>query len=147
MGRRTALVLLTVALIAVLPACGDSQQFDAKATTGTIEWHACDGGIQCARFTVDAKPQTNAHPFSLALARRPARGTARGVLFTNPGGPGGSGVGLIRGAESVFGKDILKNFDLVSWDPRGTGASDPIQCENKLDAYYAVDKSPDTPAE
>jgi pimeloyl-ACP methyl ester carboxylesterase len=149
MGRRTALMLLTVALIAALPACsGDTQQFEAKATTGTIEWNACKGGIQCAHLTVDAKPnEASAHPFSLALARRPANGAARGVLFANPGGPGGSGVELIRGAESIFSKDILKNFDLVSWDPRGTGASDPVLCEDKLDAYYGIDKSPDTPAE
>ena len=34
-----------------------------------------------------------------------------------------------------------------SWDPRGVGQSAPVQCKPDLDAFYAVDRDPQTPAQ
>ena len=76
----------------------------------------------------------------------PRRHKAIGVLFTNPGGPGGSGVDFLRDADDVFPAEIRDSFDLVSWDPRGVGASAPVRCLDDLDAFYAVDRDPTTPA-
>src|SRR5262249_37033168 len=54
---------------------------------------------------------------------------------------------FLHEAADVFPNEIRRRFDLVSWDPRGTGASAPVRCLDRLDAFYAVDRSPDTKAE
>ncbi|MFD9868382.1 alpha/beta hydrolase, partial [Streptomyces niveus] len=71
-----------------------------------------------------------------------------GSLVFNFGGPGGSGV---TGLPS-FGKDYEKlrtRYDLVSFDPRGVGRSEPVECKDdkQLDGYYARDMTPDDSAE
>jgi pimeloyl-ACP methyl ester carboxylesterase len=63
------------------------------------------------------------------------------VLLTNPGGPGGSGVDLVRQADNLFGASVRDRFDIVSWDPRGVGASASVDCGDNLDYFYAVDRS------
>src|SRR5207245_8689388 len=79
----------------------------------------------------------------LALARRPSsHEPAKGVMFTNPGGPGASGVNFLRAAGSVFHTNILDAFDVVSWDPRGVGASAGVDCGDMLDSFYAVNRDP-----
>ncbi len=56
------------------------------------------------------------------------------MLFTNPGGPGGSGLDLLRESADVFPAEIRDSFDLVSWDPRGVGGSSPVHCLDDLDS-------------
>ncbi|HEV2886801.1 MAG TPA: alpha/beta hydrolase [Jatrophihabitans sp.] len=51
-----------------------------------------------------------------------------GSLLVNPGGPGGSGVNLAAGLVSVLSDAVLDHFDLVGFDPRGVGLSNPIRC-------------------
>ncbi|MDQ1477836.1 MAG: hypothetical protein QOE62_3065, partial [Actinomycetota bacterium] len=43
--------------------------------------------------------------------------------------------------------EIRNSFDLVSWDPRGVGASTPVSCADNLDAFFAVNRDPRTAAE
>ena len=74
--------------------------------------------------------------FALAVIRAPAdvpRNDSRygGTIMVNFGGPGSSGVGLLRWASYMMQSEIAgpKYFDLVSWDPRGIGATTPLpQC-------------------
>ena len=42
---------------------------------------------------------------------------------------------------------LLDRFDIVAWDPRGSGDSTAIDCGNKLDYFFDTDKSPDDAAE
>jgi pimeloyl-ACP methyl ester carboxylesterase len=97
------------------------------AAAPALDWADCGGGFQCATATV---PQDYAHPdagsFQLAVIKLPAKDAAHriGSLFMNPGGPGGSGVAFLRGAAPAF-TALNQRFDLVSWDPRGVGASRP----------------------
>ena len=66
----------------------------------------------------------SAGSFSLALIRIPSPLTGtpsyRGPILFNPGGPGGSGVEGIL----IFGAQIAQavgpEFDVLSFDPRGT---------------------------
>ena len=83
----------------------------------------------------------------LALTRHVASIPARriGSLVWNPGGPGASGVDLTDFAVRRFPKEITDRFDVVGFDPRGVGKSNPVHCLNGqgLDAYFHVDQAPD----
>ncbi len=69
-------------------------------------------------------------------------------MLVNPGGPGVPGTELIPAATSIWPQDIRDRFDIVAWDPRGTGGSAPVDCVADVDRYFAEpDPSPDTPAE
>ncbi|MFF2184386.1 alpha/beta hydrolase [Streptomyces sp. NPDC058155] len=95
-----------------------------------------------------AKPKGDTIPLALIRAKTSDPGKRIGSLVFNFGGPGGSGV---TGLPS-FGKDYEKlrtRYDLVSFDPRGVGRSEPVECKDdkQLDAYYARDMTPDDSAE
>jgi pimeloyl-ACP methyl ester carboxylesterase len=79
----------------------------------------------------------------LALARHLATDPERriGSLLINPGGPGGSGVGFAFSAPDAFSPELLERFDIVGFDPRGVGRSNPVMCDEDLvnaqwDAIY-----------
>ena len=52
-----------------------------------------------------------------------------GSLLINPGGPGVSGVKLaLEMASLELPAAILQRFDIIGFDPRGIGLSDPLRC-------------------
>ena len=157
-----------VAILAVVAtACGGSGGSGSSTATDAptsslpnggadteIDWAPCDQespGLECARFRVPfdwTNPGTD--KFSLSLVRRPAdQRTARiGSMLVNPGGPGFGGSYLAKSAESFFSEELLNRFDVVAWDPRGTGESTPaVDCVADYDEYFAVDPSPETDTE
>ncbi|MFI0352314.1 alpha/beta hydrolase [Actinomadura sp. 9N407] len=164
--RATRLIGVTMALTLATMGCSEAAERpeEATSTPGTppagtpagldvfykqrLAWSDCGGGFQCAKADV---PLDYARPaggkVSLSLIRRPAENKSKriGSLFTNPGGPGGSGVDFLRQAATSFGKDLRERFDLVGFDPRGVAGSEPVQCLNggQLDTYFATDSSPD----
>ncbi len=91
--------------------------------------------FQCTRVEVPldyANPQ--GRTARLGLIRRPADSQPErlGSLLVNPGGPGISGMSVVASlAKEVIGTDLGRRFDLVGFDPRGVGASEPkIVCRN-----------------
>lgn len=78
---------------------------------------------------------------TIALQLLPAadKENYRGTILINPGGPGGAGTDLIKRR----GKDIARisggSYDVLGFDPRGTGASTPsAQCfdsQSQLDIW------------
>ena len=90
-------------------------------------------------------PADYAHPergtFSLALIRRRDLDTAHriGTLVFNPGGPL-SGVAFLPAFVHVVDNSIADRFDLLSWDPRGVGASGPIHCwsDQEKDRFFSL---------
>jgi len=70
-----------------------------------------------------------------------------GALLVNPGGPGYGGSFLASAAADIYGQALLDNFDIIGWDPRGTGESEPaIDCVDDYDAVLGVETGPDDPA-
>jgi pimeloyl-ACP methyl ester carboxylesterase len=67
----------------------------------------------------------------------------------NPGGPGASGVAYARRAGTEVSDSVRRRFDVVGFDPRGVGQSDPVQCldDQETDALIGADPTPDNAAE
>jgi pimeloyl-ACP methyl ester carboxylesterase len=134
----SALALLVAGVCAGLPAEASASGSVARSpaaaprTVGVrIAWRGCGKRLQCARVRV---PLDWARPtgtkISLAVIRHLASrpGQRIGSMFFNPGGPGESGVELVRDNGSELDAWGGGRFDLVGWDPRGTNASDPVRC-------------------
>jgi len=128
---------------------GSSASSGSGFTPGAIRWEPCDdgSGLDCATLAV---PLDYADPAgattTIALDRIPANDPARriGSVLVNPGGPGGSGVDFVKGGGAGFGSDVLDRFDIVGFDPRGVGASSPVDCATTtVDDLRAVDADPD----
>lgn len=136
------------------PVAGDSETLGPKGPVPagldrfygqTLTWRDCrplahddesnrffnDKGVKCALLSVPldyAKP--DARSINIGLLRKQATGTKVGSLVINPGGPGVSGM---TAAASIAGKiedtELAQKFDLVGFDPRGIGVSEPrIRC-------------------
>jgi pimeloyl-ACP methyl ester carboxylesterase len=109
----------------------------AATAPATLQWRACGGGFQCSTLSVpvDWSQPSGAH-VSLAIARHLAEDPSRrlGSLVINFGGPGDPGAESLQEGVSNFPAVIRQRFDLVSFDPRGTGQSRPIACVD--DATY-----------
>ena len=119
----------------------------------TLAWSVCpDDDALCATLTV---PLDYRHPggetIDLAVLKVPAEDPGRriGSLVVNPGGPGAPGTDYAASAAAVFRDPLLEVYDIVGFDPRGTGDSAPVDCltDDQLDDYIATDPDPDTPAE
>ncbi|WP_197318951.1 alpha/beta hydrolase [Saccharomonospora sp. NB11] len=108
-------------------------------------WAACDdnAAVECVRVSVPvdwAEPDGDA--IEIAVARRT---TAHpewrvGTLVHVPGGPGSSGVATLTDDtvfERTFPDEVRQHFDIVSFDPRGVGASSPVRCDESL--FAALD--------
>jgi pimeloyl-ACP methyl ester carboxylesterase len=118
----------------------------------TLSWESCRGDFECATLTV---PIDYADPggetIDLALLKDPADdpGQRIGSLVVNPGGPGAPGTSYAENSSLAFRDPLRNDFDIVGFDPRGTGASDPVDCisDPDLDAFLAADPDPDTAQE
>ncbi len=120
--RIAALITLTTTALAIVPA--------ATAAPKGIAWGACPAGspagYDCAELQVPLSYQDPRGPrITIALGRLPAtdQKNKRGTLFTNPGGPGNPGRFTKFRTPSLH-----RQFDIVGFDPRGVGASTPVQC-------------------
>jgi pimeloyl-ACP methyl ester carboxylesterase len=113
-----------------------------------LDWQPCHDGFQCARLAVPfdyGKP--GGRRFSLPVIKLPASDRSRraGALVINPGGPGGSGVEYALGARNELPAALLARFDIIGFDPRGVGGSQPaLHCMTgpQLDRYFATDDAP-----
>src|SRR4051794_17954099 len=101
-----------------------------------IDWHNCvasGAAATCATVYVPTDyDEPSAGTTALAVARFAAQGTAQGDLFINPGGPGSGGIGFASYiARSASGLSL--SYNVVGFDPRGTGESDPLTCLGTAD--------------
>lgn len=100
----------------------------------TLKWHSCfDGEYDCARLDVPVDwldPQEDDRVV-LAIARLRATDATdyKGPVIFNPGGPGGSGIWSLKDHGKHLQTIVGRNHDIVTFDPRGVGASVPrIEC-------------------
>ena len=122
----------------------------SRTISPTINWRECGDGFRCGKLAVplDEADPTGEH-VDLAVIMRPARDAhaRQGALVLNPGGPGESGVTFLRSAADSLPGSVQDAYDLVSFDPRGVGASSPVDCVDSLDPLFDQSLSPTDDAE
>lgn len=109
------------------------------ATTDRDRKNFADPNLRCTRVEV---PLDYAHPQGrtarIAVLRRPADNQLErlGSLLVNPGGPGVSGMAAVASlAKTLPGTELGRRFDVVGFDPRGVGASEPkVVCRTTQEA-------------
>ncbi|MDQ6525138.1 alpha/beta hydrolase [Nocardioides sp. LHD-245] len=114
-----------------------------------IAWTRCEQN-ECGTVDVPIDYQNPGDgSLQLAVERTRATGDRIGSLVVNPGGPGAPGTDTVTDAELYFADELRAAYDIVGFDPRGTGDSAPVDCltDEALDAYVAADPDPDTPEE
>lgn len=138
----------------------------APAAAGTADWSDCSdvpeklvgrgaSGMSYDCATVDVprdwadKGSGQTYGVSLIRVRSKTQKNRIGSLLINPGGPGGSGVELavyLSYGEALGGlpTEITDRFDIIGFDPRGVGRSDPVKCisDSDQDANFAAPPDP-----
>ncbi|KAI1806954.1 TAP-like protein-domain-containing protein [Daldinia bambusicola] len=109
--------------------------------SASLQYTKCYGDLKCAKLAVPmdwlSDSTQNTTEVSIAIVALPATVSENdpsfgGTIIINPGGPGGSGVDfLLEIGELIQGiADGNKHYEILSFDPRGVGYSEP-----KADCY------------
>lgn len=130
MSGLVGLGLVGATLVAVPPVLAE----DAAEQRWSLEDRDCDDekldGWECYTLVVprDWDNVDDTLTARIAMAVKPATGTARqriGAMTFNPGGPGESGLALASAIHGQLPAQMQRRFDFVAWDPRGIGQSTP----------------------
>ncbi len=138
--------LIAASATAALAMAGLAGGSVASAATGTsgattakgISWSKCSGalgstyGALCGFLSV---PLDYAHPngtkikIAVSVIKHKSTAKYQGIMITNPGGPGGSGLSLST-LGSYVPNGAANGYDWIGFDPRGVGSSVPaIKCD------------------
>lgn len=117
-----------------------------------IDWDTYDDDVDVATLDVPvdyAAPDGSTIELFMAKFNAIDQDRRIGTLFINPGGPGFGGSDYAFFASQVFDQELLERFDIIGWDPRGTGLSEPaIDCIDDYDRYFfEIDSTPESDAE
>ena len=144
-GKTRRNLAITVSVIATLIAV---PSFSASPLTAYqnqgLNWKSCGSGLECTTFKVPLNYSAiSSKSFTLSVVRHKATNTNQriGTLFVNPGGPGGSAFDYASAATRIVSKKIAQRYDIVGFDPRGVGKSEPIRClsDAEEDSYLSAD--------
>jgi pimeloyl-ACP methyl ester carboxylesterase len=134
-GRPAVLLCAVLAVLLVAAPAAGAQ------SAPPLDWQACGqppdvqpGAVQCAMQTVPLDyDRPNGRTIQIAVARVPAKDQAHriGSLLINFGGPGAPAVDFLQTTAGQGFLDTLnRRFDILAFDPRGTGQSSPsIDCK------------------
>ncbi|MFI6734902.1 alpha/beta hydrolase [Nonomuraea sp. NPDC050451] len=141
-----AVTMATVAAGAPAPAgpralAGTPEPAVAEAGTAPPAWGECtmppqpgierDPRQQCATLKVPLDyraPRGRTIEITISRIATAQPGTRRGILLSNPGGPGDQGLDLPSALATVLPPEVLDQYDLIGFDPRGIGHSTPVTC-------------------
>jgi pimeloyl-ACP methyl ester carboxylesterase len=144
-----ALAVSIASLVCAAPASGTSSGSSAhlattSAVSTSIHWRRCQGfrtadlssesDVQCGSLRVPLnyhRPHGPTVTLAMTLLRHSSSAAHyQGVMLSNPGGPGGSGLGLGPALAADLPPAVSDSYDWVSWDPRGVGDSRPrLSCK------------------
>ncbi|MEU4142793.1 alpha/beta hydrolase [Streptomyces parvulus] len=139
MRRSMSLALTAAALAATaLPAAASPAADTGTPTQSALEWGPCPEGadaprLQCSTLEVPLDyrdPDGRRIEIAVSRLASEAPSRRRGVLITNPGGPGGAGLTYPAVlAASGLPRSVLDSYDIIGFDPRGVGRSAPVTCD------------------
>ncbi|MFE1771450.1 alpha/beta hydrolase [Streptomyces sp. NPDC059008] len=140
------LTLSATAATMTLSAAAPPKARAEAATAPGLTWRSCaqpggPAGQECAELPVPLDYREPKGPrLTVAVSRlrsdRPA--ARRGTLLMIPGGPGSSGVQWLRQKGDALRKETAGQYDIVSLDPRGVGASTTASCGLDADDRHLV---------
>lgn len=114
-----------------------------------LTWEPCTEGFDCTTVTapLDWENPGRGKDIELALIRQRATdGDADGSLLVNPGGPGQSGIQLIRDSvDFATGERLQQEFDVIGFDPRGVGQSTAVRCYDAEEMDHYLFDIPENP--
>lgn len=123
-----------------------SSSTSTAPATPTITWAECGERLECGTLDVPLVHDDPARgTVTLSLARHVAgkKNDRIGSLLVNPGGPGSGGTYLALNASGIYAEELTDHFDIVGWDPRGTGDSTPaVKCTDNYDEFFGLDIPP-----
>ncbi|KAJ7453146.1 Alpha/Beta hydrolase protein [Mycena latifolia] len=104
--------------------------------SATLHWMACpdNSTFYCTFFEVPLDYDAPSAEDKTVIAMRMFPATVPnserlGSIFTNPGGPGGSGHASLLKTGPLLSNIFEGKFDIVSWDPRGVNMTMPrVSC-------------------
>ncbi len=138
------------------PSAPRSSTHTTTTTTSTNQppvtpmvWSPCNGDLQCGTLVVPLDYAQPAGPtIPIAVARHPAEDPAAriGSLVIDPGGPGVSGIDDMANELDSLTPQLLEDFDIVLFDPRGVERSDPVTC-GPATGSASSDPAPATPSQ
>lgn len=141
-GLTAAITVIALALAGCAPSVvGPTPMVDVTIPTQyqefysqQVDWSPCglDEQTFCGDIVVPvdwAKPSEGTLKLAVAFHKADS-GKPLGSLIFNPGGPGSSAVPWITDSIDQLGTALLrKNFNMVGFDPRGVGSSEPtVEC-------------------
>ncbi|UKZ49491.1 hypothetical protein TrVGV298_003738 [Trichoderma virens] len=126
----------TLAIAGVSTSQEASFKWENIKPSHDLEYHDCYGEFKCARLEVplDWLNETDTRVATIAMIKLPAvvpdeDPTFGGAIFTNPGGPGGSGVSFVlkmgHYLRYTADKPGRRHYEIISFDPRGIGETLP----------------------
>ncbi|MEU9793924.1 alpha/beta hydrolase [Streptomyces sparsogenes] len=100
------------------------------------QWKRCEAAspaeFECATIKVPLDyrvPEGKRIDLAISRIKSTAPGKRHGVLFANPGGPGGRGLYMPLGMQERLPESAQQKYDLIGFDPRGVGRSSPVSCD------------------
>lgn len=111
----------------------------------SLNWQPC-GSALCATMKVPLDwDSPGKAALDIKVTKAPSENPTKGPLFVNPGGPGIEGGTFATN----LGSDKWKGYDIIAWDPRGSGGSTHVRCgtTEQTDKAYFADGTPDDEAE
>ncbi|MCD2189621.1 alpha/beta fold hydrolase [Actinomycetospora soli] len=112
---------------------------ETPPSSPSVAWGPCPADVveagprgDQARCGVLRVPHDHASPdgptLDVAVSVLPATGVRRGALVVNPGGPGSAGLDYGVEKAAKMPDAVTAAYDVVGFDPRGTGRSAGIGC-------------------
>ncbi|MFI1225040.1 MULTISPECIES: alpha/beta hydrolase [unclassified Streptomyces] len=154
MRKSLSLALATgaVAVATAMPGASVAATADTVGVgPGPVRWGPCPEEVTSPRLecsTLDV-PLDYRHPdgrrIAIAISRLASENPSkrRGVLLTDPGGPGGSGLDYPAVlAASGLPPEVLDSYDVIGFDPRGVGRSAPVTCDLTQEQQYRGNFAP-----
>jgi pimeloyl-ACP methyl ester carboxylesterase len=142
--RSILFVVFLAGMLATIVSTRAEVSADADGTLGSVPSTCPEGhrrfapcvrerpNLDCGTLTVPVDYRDpHGATIGIAVIRAKATQPAQriGVMVGNPGGPGFSGVDFILGGvhAPIFTR-VNERFDIVGFDPRGAGRSEPVHC-------------------